>query len=68
VNAFLNWLADVLGKMKRPEAGQPLPLAQVVAFEAIAQSDGTTGDGVVAKKQHVTKCRQLIRYMGEGKA
>lgn len=35
---------------------------------AFAQSDGTTGDGVVAKKQHVTKCRKLIRYIGEDKA
>lgn len=31
-------------------------------------SDAPSGDGVVAKKHHVTKCRRLIRYMGEGKA
>lgn len=27
------------------------------------QSDGPSGDGVVAKKHHVTKCRMLIRYI-----
>jgi hypothetical protein len=31
------------------------------------RSDGPSGDGVVAKKYHVTKCRKLIRYIGEGK-
>lgn len=34
MNAFLNWLADALGRLKRPEVGQPLPIAQVMAYEA----------------------------------
>ena len=34
LNPFLNWLADALGKMKRPALAQPLPLDRVLVKEA----------------------------------